>query len=129
MLLDTTFLVDVLRGADGVVERERELDERGVGTVSAVSVMELWEGVQRTDASESERTAAERLLTGLSEASFDRETAMRAGALNADLADRGEPIDVEDVMIAATALERGEAVLTRNDDHFGRIDGLDVETY
>lgn len=129
MLLDTTFLVDVLRGENGVAERERDLDDRGVGTISSVSVMELWEGIQRAEASENERAAVEQLLTGLSEASFDRETAKRAGALNVELADRGEPIDVEDVMIAATALERDDPVLTRNDGHFERIDALDLETY
>lgn len=129
MLLDTAFLVDVLRGIDAAETRERQLDERGVGTVSAVSTMELWEGIQRADASDDERVAVERLLTGLAEAEFDRDVAMLAGELNAALADRGEPIDVEDVMIAATALERDEPVLTRNESHYDRIEGLAVETY
>lgn len=129
MLLDTTFLVDVLRGAEGVEDLERELNDRGAGTVSAISVMELWEGIRRMDRTKDEQAAVDRLLSGLTEASFDRETAMRAGTLNAELTDAGEPIDVEDVMIAATALQRDEPVLTRNVDHFDRIDGLDVERY
>jgi predicted nucleic acid-binding protein len=32
-------------------------------------------------------------------------------------------------LIAATALERGEGVLTRNTDEFRRVDSLTVEKY
>jgi len=39
--------------------------------------------------------------------------AVRAGELLADLEVRGEPIGVEDVIIAATALTHGLAVVTR----------------
>lgn len=38
-------------------------------------------------------------------------------------------MDIEDVMIAAVALERDDAVLTGDPDHFERIEGLAVETY
>ena len=38
-------------------------------------------------------------------------------------------IDREDCIIAPTALLADEPVVTRNIDHFSRIDGLDVETY
>jgi len=41
----------------------------------------------------------------------------------------GTPIEIEDVMIAATALGRNEAVLTGYLSHFQRIEGLTVEGY
>jgi len=62
MILDTSFLIDVLRGNDAVTEWERELDERGVGVVTAISIMELWEGVHLADATDEERN--EPILTG-----------------------------------------------------------------
>lgn len=129
MILDTTFLVDVLRGDPAVETWEAELSESGAVAVTPVTVMELWEGVHRAETTETERERVGELLDGLAEAPFDTASAKRAGAVNASLADSGTPIDVEDVMIAAIALERDEAVLTRNGSHFGRVDGLTVETY
>jgi predicted nucleic acid-binding protein len=126
MILDTSVLIDVLRGEPAVVERERELDERGTAIVSTVSVMELWEGIQRADASESERERVAALLEGLRHADFDHDAAVVAGDIAATLTARGEMIDIEDVMIGAVALTRDQAVLTRNADHFARIDGLAV---
>lgn len=58
-----------------------------------------------------------------------RDVAHRVVAIQRNLYDHGEPIGVVDVLIAATALERGESVLTRNVDEFRRVDGLTVETY
>lgn len=129
MILDTSFLIDVLGGVDAVTEWERELSQSSIGRVTSISVMELWEGVHLADASASEREQVEELLSGLNHASFDSESAMVAGELSATLMDGGEPIETEDVMIAAVALVRGEAVLTRNSDHLERIEGLSVESY
>lgn len=129
MILDTSFLIDVLRGCDTVTEWEQELDERGIGAVTAVSVMELWEGIHLTDATDEERERIHRLLEGLTHAAFDRESAMLAGELSAALTTEGTPIEIEDVMIAAIAQQRNESILTGNPDHFERIEGVEVETY
>ncbi len=57
------------------------------------------------------------------------EEAVRSGNLLADLEGRGEPIGVEDVLIAATALQNELTVATRNVRHFSRIPGLPVESW
>jgi len=129
VILDTSFLVDVLRGDDAVVEWERRLDGETLGLVTSVSVMELWEGIQLADASSEERAAVRTLLEGLVDVAFDRPAAMRAGQLNAVLRRRGEPVAVEDVMMGAVALERDEPVLTRNASDFERLPDLEVVTY
>lgn len=129
MILDTSFLVDVLRGNEAVTEWEEELGERGDGIVTAISVMELWEGIHRTNATEEERQRIRRLLEEVTHAAFDRESAMLAGECSAALLGEGARIEIEDVMIAAIALQRDEPILTGNPDHFERIDGVDVETY
>lgn len=129
MILDSTFIIDVLRGDESVAERIEALDEQGTPFVSSVTVMELWEGIRLADASDAERAAVEELLTDIRERPFDRECAMLAGEINADLVSAGEPIDETDVMIAATALVADQPVVTRNTEHFRRIDGLEVVTY
>ena len=129
MILDTTFLIDVLRGSADVSELIEEIDAEGAPFVSSVTVMELWEGIQLSDASDAERAAVEELLTDIDELHFDRDCAMVAGTLNADLIESGDPIDETDVMIAATALVSDQPVVTRNVDHFERIDDLEVVSY
>lgn len=129
MIIDSTFVIDVLRGSRSVADQLETVDRTGVPFVSSITVMELAEGINRSDASESEHAAVEGLLADVNEITFDRASAFRAGELNAELIAAGEPIDETDVMVAATALVHGYPVVTRNTDHFDRIDGLDVLTY
>lgn len=129
MILDTSFLVDVLRADETVERRVSDVDDSTVPRVTAVTVMELWEGVHLSDATECERAMVEELLTGLHEVEFDRDCAMTAGRINATLVKSGQPIDNEDVMIAACALVHDEPVVTRNVSHFERIDGVEVVGY
>lgn len=129
MILDTSFLVDVLRGDAVVEETVATVDECGTAQVSAVTVMELWEGIHLATATEDERAAVGELLEGLHELPFDRECATVAGEISAGLRDSGEPIDDADVMIAATARVHDVPVVTRNVDHFERIDDLDLVAY
>lgn len=129
MILDSTFLIDVLRGDSDVAELIGEIDATGTPFVSAVTVMELYEGIHLADASESERGEVRQLLTEVSELAFDRECALRSGRINADLVSSGEPIDETDVVIAATAIVNDYPVVTRNVDHFDRIDDLEVVSY
>jgi len=133
MILDTTFFVDVLRGdvRDNPTAEEYidDLDAAGTGRVSSVTVMELWEGVHLADATATERGRVEQLLEGIYELPFDRDAAMLAGELSAALVSRGESIGEGDVMIGATALVNDEPVLTRNVEHFDRINGLETHAY
>jgi tRNA(fMet)-specific endonuclease VapC len=127
MILDTSFLIDLLRGeerAEGVVKAS----DSSTFFVTPISVMELYEGVCLA-ASTGERREVERLLDGLHELEFTNAAAKRAGRINAELHEDGQPIDVEDVMIAAVALGNDEAVVTRNAQHFDRIEGLETVTY
>jgi predicted nucleic acid-binding protein len=127
MILDTSFLIDLLRGEESV-EEVTDISASSTFFVTPVSVMELYEGVCLA-ASAGERREVERLLDGLRELEFTNAAAKRAGEVNAELHEDGQPIDVEDVMIAAVALENDESVVTRNTDHFDRIEGLETVTY
>ncbi|MFP4189229.1 MAG: PIN domain-containing protein [Halobacteriales archaeon] len=127
MILDTTFLVDLLRGEDAVEEVVERANSEAV-FVTPISVMELYEGASLA-ADADEKHHVESLLDGLKEMGFDVPAAKRAGEINARLQERGQPIDAEDVMIAAVALENDQAVMTRNLDDFDKIDNLETVAY
>ncbi|WP_199245083.1 type II toxin-antitoxin system VapC family toxin [[Phormidium] sp. ETS-05] len=54
------------------------------------------------------------------------ETVVKAADIYADLRQRGVPIGDADILIAASALIRGWAVVTNNEAHFQRIPELQV---
>jgi predicted nucleic acid-binding protein len=62
-----------------------------------------------------------RLLTRMQEIDVDSSIAERAGALK-----RTTGLPTPDALIAATALECGFPLMTRNERHFRRVTGLDL---
>lgn len=130
MIEDTTFIIDLLHGDRDateyldVVERENRPEK-----VSAVTVLELYEAVPQLNAPGERRRAILDVLDTRHAVAADETVMRKAGKISGTLRARGEEIDREDCVIGATALLNDEPVVTRNHDHFERIDGLDVETY
>jgi len=52
----------------------------------------------------------------------------KAGRIDGRLASEGRAIGMGDTIVGATALVQEDPVLTRNVDHFDRIDDLEIET-
>lgn len=129
MILDTSFLIDVIRGTPAVEDWERKLMDEHVGIATTISVMELWEGTLLARASRNEQDRVSSLLSDLQVIGFDAQSARRAAEIDVALVERGETIDLEDIMIAGVAKAHDEPVLTGNPSHFRRVDGLVVESY
>lgn len=129
MILDTTFIIDVLSGDSAAEQRRIDLDEQGAGSVSAVTVFELIEGAYLFNRTDDELETILEFLSRLRVIPFDGDVGMLAGELSAGLITRGERIETEDVIIAATALNTDQPVLPRNVEHFDRIPDLVVESY
>ena len=130
MILDTTFLVDLLRG-DRVALAMREELEGGSDPLRVPSVVlfELWEGIERARNPPREREVVEETLTAYATLPFTPEHAQRAGTVSASLLRRGIRVGDIDLLIAGTALVEEDVVLTRNARDFERIPDLRVRTY
>jgi predicted nucleic acid-binding protein len=127
-LLDTNVLSEVMkkRPAASVVAELDALAPEQL-TTSAICVMELRFGaVRHRDAKGLWARIESDVLRRVEVIPFATEEAGRAGELLAALERRGTPIGTEDVLIGATALVHGLTVATRNVEHLGRIEGLDV---
>ena len=113
LLLDTTVLIDALRGR-AAAERLRAL--RGEGPppyVCAVNVEEVWRGARQ-----SEETAVGRLLAGLRIAPLGRAEGERAGRWRSRFAANGTTLSQADCLIAAAALGVGARLATGNPRDF-----------
>jgi tRNA(fMet)-specific endonuclease VapC len=130
-LLDTNILSEVLkrRPSQALLTKLRTAPATALAT-STICVMELRFGAARTpgDADLWERISRN-ILALVQILPVGRDEAVRAGELLARLEARGEPIGVEDVLIAATAQVHDLTVVTRNERHFRRIHGLPVENW
>lgn len=130
MIQDTSFIIDVLNGDEGALARLDAIEsERRPEKVSAITVLELYEGIAQTDRPEDEQEAVLGVLDSKTILAADAGIMRRAGRLSGELITNGEQIDREDCIIAATALSEGEAVVTRNEAHFERIPQLDIVSY
>lgn len=123
VLLDTTVLIDILRGRAGAVARLRalrEADDRPY--VCVINVEEIQRGLR----GEHEADAAARLFDGLGMVWLGRAEGDRAGTWRRAWAAQGVTLSQADCLIAAAALSIGGRLATGNPADFP-MNGLQVE--
>jgi predicted nucleic acid-binding protein len=134
MIVDTSFILDIVDGVEAAVEKERELEAAGVPLViPSMTVLELYIGVAKVADTREERQRVEAVLDSYPLVDMTPSISRRAGRLlgkQIAVADAGDGpgIGKGDAAIAATALERDEPVLA-GDSHFGNVPGVDHERY
>jgi tRNA(fMet)-specific endonuclease VapC len=128
ILMDTTLLIDLQRGARNLSRRAAEQwledhpnEELGL---PAIVLGEFSEGFAHSD-----HPILIAYRSGYQIFSIDEVVASVYGSVSRTLRARGEAIGANDTWIAATALSHSCPILTRNVRHFGRIPDLDVVTY
>lgn len=101
----------------------------GVMAISAVTASELLHGVERASPLRRDKRQrfAEWIVAHLPTLPVVVTTARVHARLTAQLAMRGTPIGVADSWIAASALEHGHGIATRNSGEFQRVEGVHVE--
>lgn len=129
MLLDTAFLIDLMRGDEGAVDRARQLEADLVQQrLSAMTLFELFYGVARSNQPEPERETVESVISTKPVHPADNAVMRKAGRLAGELASDGRAVGDGGAVIAATAIAVDEPVLTRNTTEYERL-GAEVEGY
>ncbi len=96
--------------------------------IAAITVAELWHGVEpATGAHRAKRlNYLKAVLDLLPIIPYTEQTAYEHARIWAELEASGKMIGFYDVIVGATALERGSEVATFNKRHFAQIRGLTV---
>jgi predicted nucleic acid-binding protein len=124
LLLDTTVVIDLLRGRPDAVSRLRESRQAGDSIyVCAINVEETARGLRP-----SEHDVARTLFAGLRVAPLREAEGWRAGTWRREYAARGRTLAQADCLIAAAALSIGARLATGNPKDFP-FRGLVVETW
>lgn len=113
VLLDTTVLIDALRGRDAARELRRLRPQGDVPYVCAVNVEELARGAR-----EHEEDTIRRLLGGLRLAPLGKREGEMAGAWRRAFGERGQTLSQADCLIAAASVGVGARLATGNPRHF-----------
>jgi predicted nucleic acid-binding protein len=123
MLVDTDVLIWHLRGYPNATRR---LDELGALTLSAISWLEVLQGMRN----KAELVAVKKMLDKRAATLLPVTEAItrRATELMESLT-LSHGLQMGDALIAATALKHQLPVLTANVKHFGAVDGLKVEAF
>jgi len=130
MILDTSFLIDLLHRDAAALAKARELDSGSQRVlIPAPALFELWRGVHLAARGQEEAARILSVLAAYPVAPLDSAAARRGGEVDAMMIKAGTQIDPEDAMIAGIALVNHDRVLTRNTKHFSRISTLQVEGY
>ena len=123
MLVDTDVLIWHLRGYP---QATRRLDELGTLTLSAISWLEVLQGMRN----KAELVAVKKMLAHRAATLLPVSEAITKRAIEwMEAITLSHGLQMGDALIAATALDHGLPVLTANVKHFGAVQGLKVEAF
>ena len=127
--LDTDLLIAILRGKQEAHSIVTEIDEETKAATTAINTFEIFFGAHKSSMKNENIKEAAKLLDRLEVIPLDLPSSRKAAEISAKLAEKGEPIDYRDAMIAAIAIENDLTLVTRNKSHFKRIKNLKLETW
>lgn len=130
MILDTTFVVDIMNNEKEAVEKINAMLKNGETIlITSLTIFELFSGLIRSKKPEEEKRKVDGAISEQLVLDLDEISAKKAGEIHGTLIKEGKCIGLVDCMIAGIALERKDKVLTRNIKDFSRIKGLEIEGY
>ncbi|MFH0775296.1 MAG: type II toxin-antitoxin system VapC family toxin [bacterium] len=113
-LLDTTVLIDYLKGCKDVVSRIKGLAEEGaILGCCCINVAEVYRGLK-----EKEMASADKLIDHLYYFEVSSKIAKMAGEYQNEYAKKGITLSLADAIIGAVALVHRAVLLTANIRHY-----------
>lgn len=97
--------------------------------VSTVTLMELIKGCEKSANPELNQAILQGFISRMEVLDFDRDAAMHAGQIMAELETAGKSIGAYDNQIAGHARSRGLILVTNNEREFKRVSGLRIENW
>lgn len=97
--------------------------------VSTITVYELFTGIEKCADPSRERSKVLRLLSAVTETTFDTRAAREAAIIRAQLEALGQMIGPYDLLLAGQAKAAGLRLVTHNTAEFKRVQGLQLEDW
>lgn len=127
MILDTSFLIDLMNGDSAAVSFAEQIErEKQTQRIPAQVVYELYVGIGYTETPAEERRVIETILDSRPVVNTTAEIAKIAGRIDGQLRRVGKQVASNDVIIGATARYYDDTLVTTNPSDFERIPDVRV---
>jgi tRNA(fMet)-specific endonuclease VapC len=120
-VLDTDHCIAILRGK---LDVSVHISPTANLYVTAITVSELVYGAHKSDRASAHLAQVDLLLDAVTVLPFDEQSARRFGELKDALRRMGSPIAEPDLQIASIALHHMLPLVSHNQRHFARVQGL-----
>jgi len=127
-LLDTDTIIYNLKG-ELKVHENLLLHVNDLLQISIITLMELYYGAYKSQHVDANLAKIKTLEQSLDILIAGQETAEIFGKLKSKLESSGNRLDDFDLIIASTALTHNLVLVTNNEKHFQRIEGLKLENW
>ena len=127
-LLDTDTIIYSLKGDTNIQENLRQ-HVNDLLQISIITLMELYYGVYKSQHVDANLAKIKTLEQSFEILPTGQETTEIFGRLKARLELDGNRLDDFDLIIASTALTHNLVLVTNNEKHFERIEGLKLENW
>lgn len=124
-VLDTNTLIYYFKGQGQVAQNLVAVSPQDI-VISTIVLFELQVGIAKSNSPEKRTQQLQQLLSRVNLVSFDRDAALAAATIRAQLEQQGTPIGPLDVLIAGVAVSRQATIVTRNVGEFSRVIGLSI---
>jgi len=128
-LLDTNACIQFLRDPDSAVSHRLSAVSEGEVALCTVVKAELYYGARRSADPDRSIQVLEAFFGSLVSLPFDDLAAEIYGRIRAYLAQEGQLIGPNDLLIASTALAHGATLVTHNTREFARVPDLRLEDW
>ena len=124
-LVDTDWVASYLNGRADAIQLLNSVAPAGLA-ISLITYGEIYDGIYHGRTPSQAERGFKAFLTTARVLPLTRPIMRRFARIRGDLRAQGMTIGDNDVMIAATALEHGLTLVSRNKVHFARIAGLNL---
>ena len=127
-LLDTNIVIYVLKRRPVAVLSTFNANASRMA-ISSITLAELMHGAEKSSRVSENLAAVEDFCSRLQVLPYGPKAAQHYGAIRATLEKLGQPIDVNDMHIAAHARSEGLVLVTNNMGEFARVPALEAENW
>ena len=127
-VLDTSFIVDLLRGKKEALQKLAEMEAEISLSTTEINVLELYRGAYISRKTNQNLEEIKKLLECFQVLKLEESVYEVFASLSASLLSRGKAVGAFDELIASIVLCYDEKIVTR-DNHFKEVPGIEVIMY
>jgi predicted nucleic acid-binding protein len=127
-LLDTDTIIYSLKGNPEVL-RNLDVHQQDPLRICAITLMELYYGAYKSNKPVSNLAKIRRIEDAFDIVPVDQTISETYGMIKSGLESTGAPLDDFDLIIASCALSHNLTLVTNNEKHFRRVEGLKLQNW